>query len=133
MLKSLAIRGGITILFPVFFMHAAHAQLRGSVATPEGSSVAGARIKAFGADGKSAASTRSDAAGIWSLTLPAGRYRLRFEAPEYVTQDMPDASAPASGVSVVLSPLANVSDEGAVTYHPVVDPERTQQADFIGK
>src|ERR1700690_2802523 len=101
--KPRAIRAGIALLFLVFIVDAAPAQIRGSVAALEGSPLAGVRIKAFGADGKVAASTRSDAAGAWTLTLPAGHYRLRFEAPEYVSQEMRDAGAPASGVRVVLS------------------------------
>jgi hypothetical protein len=132
MLSRLPIRAGIGFFLLAWAMHAQPSQFQGSVTTPEKSPLAGARVKAFQADGKVAGSTRSDRSGTWTLTVPRGSYRLRFEAPSYVAQELQDVAAPASGISVALSPQAKSSDEGAVTYHPVVDPERTQQADFIG-
>jgi hypothetical protein len=128
----LPIRAGIALLLLVCALRAQPSGLQGSISTPGGTPLADVRVKAFGEDGKVAATTRSDTAGTWRLNVAAGSYRLRFEAPQYITQALQSVAAPASGVSVVLSPQPISNDEGAVTYRPVVDPERTQQADFIG-
>jgi hypothetical protein len=130
MRNRLAIRAAIALLLMAWGMYAQLARIAGSVATADGAPLGGVTVKAIGADGKVVARTRSDRTGAWGLPAPQGDYQLRFEAPSFATQQVVGPPAPASGIKVILVPQAG--NEGAVTYRPVVDPERTQQADFVG-
>ena len=132
MLSRFSIRAGIGLLL-VCASSARSSQIQGSAAAPAGPRLAGVHVKAFDAAGKAAGSTRSDRNGNWSLTVPQGSYRLRFEKSAYTRQELSNVDAPASGIRVVLSPQEKPADEQSVTYRPVVDPERTQQSDFIGE
>ncbi|MDQ2899562.1 MAG: carboxypeptidase-like regulatory domain-containing protein, partial [Acidobacteriota bacterium] len=105
--------------------------LSGVVGTSQGSPLPDARVVAFDPQGDPVQSTDTGGAGEWSMQLPAGRYRIRMEAAGFETRTLENVASPGVVANVVLVPEPQREPEGAVTYRPVVDSERTQQADFI--
>lgn len=110
--------------------------LSGVVNTAQGSPMPGASVAAFSPSGELVQSTRTGGSGEWAMPLPVGQYRLRIEAPGFEPQFIERIESPGAAGNVILTPESkvpaqNVESERAVIYHPVVDPERTDQADFI--
>ena len=101
--------------------------LRGRVSTENGTPVAGAVVTVRAADGRSTSATTARDGG-WTAMAGRGPYEVSIEAEGYQTRLLRDAAGPA-----VDAILAARMQEGIVRYQPVVDPERTHQADFISQ
>jgi outer membrane receptor protein involved in Fe transport len=83
----------------------ATATITGTVKTPGGAPLAGAKVTVIG---PAAASTTTDAAGAFSLTLPAGIYRITVSKTGYESASSRDIAL-APGLSVPLT--VTVSEE----------------------
>lgn len=87
--------------------------LAGVVLGPEGRPVAGATVRFTGANSQSSAATGPD--GAWpALSLPAGDYEARAEAPGYAAWPAPhrlNLAAPAA-ITLTLAPASNAVSAG---------------------
>ncbi len=106
-------------------------ELSGTVSTRTGTPINGARISVMkGAE--EVTSGLSTQTGDFKLLVPAGSYELRLSAEGFEPQTLASTKAPQSGLAVTLVAVETTnSDDQQVTYRPVVDLERTYQADFI--
>ena len=100
----------------------------GQATSPAGTPLKGVRITVQDQSGKSLASTLSGQSGAWTVEIPPGQYQVGAEATGYISWRLTSATA-GQDLNVVLRTL--VQEEAAVRYQPVVDAERTHQADFI--
>ena len=108
--------------------------LRGRVTISSGAPVAGVEVTAFRSGGERAGVAHTNTSGEWALAVPAGRYVLAFQSPGLAPRTVAAVQAPGPPEQVALTPSdTGVADanEQAVVYRPVVDTERTHQADFI--
>jgi hypothetical protein len=108
------------------------AELSGSVSTSTGTPIAGARVTVLKAPAEEAGTSMTTASGDWRVAVEPGTYELRVSADGFESQTLQDIQTPRSGVAIaLLSTETAVADSRRVTYRPVVDTERTYQADFI--
>lgn len=106
-------------------------QIKGRVLSSSGTPVEKVRVIAREtATGRVAAEALTGPGGEWSLDLPAvGSHEISFEASGYQSRRLPPADAIAApGVTLQ---TAEAIEDNAVRYQPIVDAERTHQADFI--
>ena len=115
-------------MLQLFAQPAAPSNLRGRVSSSAGTPLSGAKITARNGEGRVVASAGSDAAGAWTLAAPVGRYEIAVEAAGYETKRVSGVEA-GSETAVVLT--GSSTEDRAVKYQPVVDAERTHQADFV--
>lgn len=107
--------------------------LHGVVMTTSGTPLAGVRVTVFKGD-KSAATASTDASGAWAAQVAAGRYRIRLELDGFAATEVENVQAPGDAGQTTLSPATSTDSTNQpeqVLYRPVVDPDQTQQADFI--
>ncbi|MCC6539952.1 MAG: carboxypeptidase regulatory-like domain-containing protein, partial [Bryobacterales bacterium] len=95
---------------------AAQSTWRGRVLSETGQPVAGAKVTLRDARGNIVAETVSGETGAWSAAVPAGN---GYQAES------------AQGKVETARPPAEAAETTAVKYEPVVDAERTHQADFV--
>ncbi len=119
----------ILLLTPTLVLRslAADGLLSGSIISPSAKPIIGALATSEGV------SAVCDAYGTWKLSLPAGRHTIQLSADGYRTRVLRNVESPGSTGQVVLESVAMDSerDSRTVVYRPVVDFERTNQADFI--
>lgn len=104
--------------------------LAGRVTNSSGIGLAGAKVLAEAAAEPFQATARTGSDGRWSVAVPPGQYRVSAEHSGFELRTMEDPG-PEAEWNLVLAPVVS-AEEGAVRYQPVVDAERTHQADFIG-
>src|SRR5271170_1132161 len=80
------------------------AKLSGSITDPAGAAISGAHITAESADSSNAAkvSAVSSADGTYSLTLPAGHYRVNVSQESFIARDIVVDLAPGESHTVNL-------------------------------
>ncbi len=95
MLKTLFRSAVLLLLFvPAVFSRvpapSAEARLSGFLADPSGASLAGVRVTAHpaGRDNATTSTALSDSEGQFALSLPEGRYRVRFEREPFATREL---------------------------------------------
>jgi hypothetical protein len=103
--------------------------LSGRVLSSSGGPAEGATITARDlVTRRTVARVKAGTSGAWLLELPTGKFEIGLEAPGHEPRQVPGEEAVAAA-GVVLK--ASGSDEHLVRYQPVVDTERTHQADFV--
>lgn len=130
----MAIRNLTAIIFLALALYGqtgARVRLQGHVFSLDGAPIAAAKIVASSDDGRTLAETAAGPSGGWTLEAPAGTYHLFFAAAGHMPQQQPGPQSDAN-VNVTLQPAAE-SEENTIRYQPVVDTERTHQADFINE
>jgi hypothetical protein len=101
----------------------------GRLVNREGGAIANAKIVARKpGETRVIAKTSSDANGAWKLNLPDGSFELTFTAKSYRVLRRSNNSIGDNEAIV----LGGAKEDEAVRYQPVVDAERTHQADFVG-
>jgi hypothetical protein len=103
--------------------------LHGKVSATSGAPLERVKITVQDESGKALGSTVSGQSGEWSVRVPAGHYQVIAEAAGY-DRSLRNGVAPGEEVNFTLAEKIK-SDESAVRYQPVVDAERTYQADFV--
>ncbi len=105
------------------------AVLSGRVLSSSGGPVEGATVTARDlVTRRTVAGAKAGLNGAWRLQLPVGKYEIGIEAPGHAPRRVPSEEAVAAE-GVVLK--ASAGEENSVRYRPVVDAERTHQADFV--
>ena len=113
----------------LFGQPASPALFSGRVLSSSGGPVEGATVTARDlVTRRAVARVRAGLNGAWTLELPTGKYEIGLEAPGHAARRVPSEEAVAAA-GVVLK--ASASEEHSVRYQPVVDTERTHQADFV--
>src|SRR5882724_5378281 len=107
------------------------AGLRGVVRSSSGSPLSGVEVRAFNDQDRQTGVATTGAAGAWELSAPAGTYRVVFRSRDWHTMTIKAAAVPGPSLDIKLTRKDSGSDERAVVYRPVVDTERTDQADFL--
>jgi hypothetical protein len=92
------------------------------------------------AQGRFVISATTDATGQWSAPVQPGSYSVKFDADGFEPLALNGVAAPGDARTVTLAPRGtsiggtgpqSIEQEQTVVYQPVVDPERTHQADSI--
>ena len=105
--------------------------LQGIVSTRFGAPVKGVVVTALDAGGSSLAHTTSDPGGIWRIDVNPACVMLRFTAEGFQPKTANRPIDLAVLMQVEITAEENATEAPPIVYHPVVDTQRTQQADFI--
>ena len=104
-------------------------QLKGTVQRASGAPLGGVLVNAAGAQ---TFMTTTGIDGAFQLDIPPGRYDVTIDAPGFEPRALTGIECPGALPAVILK-VRKASSEASETvrYQPIVDVERTQQADSI--